>query len=75
MAEHTLWDHIVDLKPGTHPKFFLIYKLIEIKNQALKEFIKKNLKLGKIKLLMLSAKYLVLFTPKKNKKLQLYINY
>jgi len=42
---------------------------MEIKNQALKEFVKKNLKLGKIKPLMLLIGYPMLFTPKKNRKI------
>ena len=37
-------DYKIDLKLGTILKFFLIYKLIKIKNLALKEFIKENLK-------------------------------
>ena len=60
---------MIDLKPRTHPRFFSIYKLIKIKNQVFKEFIKENLNLGRIKLLTLLTGYLVLFTPKKNGKL------
>jgi len=52
-----------------------MYKLTKTKKQALKEFVKKNLKLGKIKLLQLSARYPMLFVLKKNKKLKLCINY
>ena len=62
------------LKPGTHPRFFPIYKFIETENQALKEFVKKNLRLKRIKPSTLSG-YLILFTPKKNGKLQLCIDY
>ena len=69
LAEHTLWHYAINLELGTHLKFFLIYKLIKIENQALKEFIKENLRPGKIKPSMLSVKYLILFTPKKNRKL------
>jgi len=70
-----LWNYEIDLKPGTSPKFFPTYKLTKIKKQALKEFIQKNLRLGKIKPLQLSAGYLVLFISKKSKKLRLCINY
>ena len=52
-----------------------MYKLMEIKNQALKEFIRENLRLKRIRPLILSAGYPVLFTPKKNGKLQLCIDY
>ena len=48
---------------------------MEIKNLALKEFIKENLRKGYIQPLQLLAKYLVLFIPKKNGKLRMYINY
>src|SRR6266702_6037148 len=75
LAEHVPWDHAVDLELGTHLKFFPTYKLTETKNQALKEFIQENLRLGRIRLSQSSAGYPVLFTPKKNGKLQLCINY
>ena len=29
LLKHTLQDYAINLKPGTSPKFFLIYKLIE----------------------------------------------
>ena len=48
---------------------------MEIENLALKEFIKENLRKGYIWLLKLLAGYLVLFIPKKNGKLRIYINY
>jgi len=60
---------VIDLKPGTHLRFFLIYKLTETENQILKDFVKENLRLGKIRPSILSAGYLVLFTLKKNGKL------
>ena len=42
-----------------------MYKLTEIKNLALQEFIKKNLRKGYIKPLQSLAGYPVLFIPKK----------
>ena len=75
MAEYTPWDYTINLEPGTHPRFFLTYKLIETKNQALKEFVRENLRLGRIRPSQSSAGYLVLFIPKKNGKLWLCINY
>ena len=48
---------------------------METENLALKEFIKENLRKGYIWLLKLLAGYLVLFIPKKNGKLRIYINY
>ena len=48
---------------------------MEIKNLALREFIKENLRKGYIQLLQSLAGYLVLFILKKNRKLRIYINY
>jgi len=56
-------------------RFFLIYKLIEIEHQALKEFMQENLRLRRIRLLQSLAGYLILFVLKKNGKLRLCIDY
>ena len=48
---------------------------METENLALKEFVKENLKKGYIQPLQSLAGYLVLFIPKKNGKLRMYINY
>ena len=48
LIEYILWDYKIDLKLKTIPKFFLIYKLTEIKNLTLKKFIKENLRKGYI---------------------------
>jgi len=39
LADYTLWDHEIDLKPKISPKFFPIYKLTKVEKQALKEFV------------------------------------
>ena len=51
LTKYILQDYEIELKPETVPKFYLIYKLMEIENLALQEFIKENLKKGYIKLL------------------------
>ena len=51
LTKHALWDYEIELKPGTSPKFFSIYKLIKTKKQAVKEFIRENLRLGRIRFL------------------------
>jgi hypothetical protein len=56
-------------------RFYLIYKLIKVKQQALKDFIKENLQLKRIRPSQSLTGYLVLFIPKKNRKLRIYINY
>ena len=62
---------------GISLKFFPMYKLTKVEKQALKEFVWKNLRLGRIRPLQLSARYPVLFIFKKKKsgKLRLCINY
>ena len=75
LVEYVLWDHEIDLKLGIILKFFLIYKLTETENLALREFIKENLRKGYIQLLQLLVGYLVLFILKKNGKLRICINY
>ena len=44
LIKHILQDYKIKLKPETVLKFYLIYKLMEIENLALQEFIKENLK-------------------------------
>ena len=48
LVKYILWDYKINLKLRIILKFFLIYKLTEIENLILKEFIKKNLKKGYI---------------------------
>ena len=48
LVKYILQDYKIELKLKTALKFYLIYKLMEIKNLALKEFIKENLKKGYI---------------------------
>jgi len=68
LAEYALWDHAIDLELRMYPRFFLMYKFTETKNQALKKFVKKNLKLRKIKPSTSLIKYPILFTPKKKQE-------
>ena len=46
--KYVLWDYKIKLKLKTVLKFYPIYKLTEIENLALQEFIKENLKKGYI---------------------------
>ncbi len=53
-----------------------IYKLLTKEQEVLKDFVKTNLKQGRIRPLILLVGYLVLFVKKKGtNKLRLYINY
>ena len=47
-TKHVLQNYKIKLKLRTTPKFYPIYKLMEIENLALQEFIKENLKKGYI---------------------------
>ena len=49
--------------------------MTKVKQQALKDFVRENLRLGRIRPSQSSAGYPVLFTPKKNGKLRLCIDY
>ena len=48
LIEYILWDYEINLKLRIILKFFPTYKLIEIENLALKEFVKENLRKGYI---------------------------
>ena len=48
LIKYILWDYKIDLKLGIILKFFLIYKLIETENLALRESVKENLRKGYI---------------------------
>jgi hypothetical protein len=43
LSEYALWDYIINLKPGIILRFYPIYKLIKVKQQALKDFIREIL--------------------------------
>ena len=48
LIKYILQNYKIELKLGTTLKFYPIYKLIEIENLALQEFVKKNLRKGYI---------------------------
>ena len=48
LVKYILWDYKIDLKLKIILKFFLIYKLMETENLALRKFIKENLRKGYI---------------------------
>ena len=75
LIQHQPWDYKIIFKLGTKLLFLSIYKNSEKELQTLKKQIDNSLKKGFIKLSQLSARFLVLFILKKNKKLRLYIDY
>ena len=48
LIKHILQDYEIELKLKTALKFYPIYKLTEIENLALQEFVRKNLRKGYI---------------------------
>ena len=48
LVKHIFQDYKIELKLRTALKFYLIYKLTEIENLALQEFVKENLRKGYI---------------------------
>ncbi|KAL2005298.1 hypothetical protein VTN00DRAFT_2508 [Thermoascus crustaceus] len=75
LPEHQPWDYKIPLKPGTQPVFKPIYPLSEKAHKVLQKYVEKNLKQGYIWHSTSPAEYPILFVPKKNRKLQLYMDY
>ena len=69
------WDHIIELKPGTQPGYFKIYPINQKERAILKDYINKNVKIGKIRKSKSKVGYLIFFVVKKDKGLRPYIDY
>ena len=75
LPKHRDWDHEILLKGGKKPTYEPIYALSETELKALREYLDKNLKKEFIRPFTSPARYLILFVPKKNRKLWLCVNY
>ena len=75
LPKHQLWDHKIPLEEGKSPPFGPIYQLSEKELKVLKEYIDDNLSKGFIKPSTSPAGSPVLFVPKKDGSLRLYIDY
>ena len=75
LPEYSQWDHEIPLQEGIQPKLHKVYRLNPEQRQALKDYIEENLRKGHIRASTSPAGYPILFIPKKNGKLQLYIDY
>lgn len=75
LPEHNIYDHEIPLQPGQQPKFSAIYGLNEKRLKALREYLDENLKKKYIQPSQSPTEYPILFIPKKNSKLQLYVDY
>jgi hypothetical protein len=61
--------------PSKKLKFHRIYPFNEIQLEALRKYLDENLKKDYIKLSISPIEYLILFVPKKNGELRLYVDY
>ena len=75
LAPHQDIDHAIDLKPGTELFFMRTYNLSPAELKVLEEYIEKALARGWIWESQSLAEAPVLFSPKKNGNLRLYVNY
>jgi hypothetical protein len=75
LSKYQPWDHEIPLKEGISLTVMPIYLLSERELEALRKYIEKNLIKGYIRFFKLSARYPILFVPKKNGKLRICVNY
>ncbi len=69
LPKHKLQDYKIVLQEGKKLTFRLLYQLLAIELNILKNYIKENLAKGFIRELKLLAGYLVFFALKKDSKL------
>ena len=75
LLEHGPFDHKINTIEGTKPTFRPIYQLSPKESDTLKEYIDENLQKGYIRASKLSAGYPIIFVPKKDRSLRLYVDY
>jgi hypothetical protein len=75
LPEHSSWDHEINLVEGATPPFGPIYPLNEKELGVLREYINKNLAVGKIRVSKSPAGSPILFVPKADNTLRLCVDY
>jgi hypothetical protein len=75
LLKYEKWNHEIVLEPRIKPTFELIYLLLAKELKVLKKYLDENLRKGYIRPSTFPAGYSLLFIPKKNGKLRLYIDY
>ena len=75
LPEYSPQDYEIKLKEGAQLKFFKIYYTNRQQNEELKKYLEENLKRGYIRPSISLAGYPILFIPKKDRKLRLYVDY
>ena len=67
--------HSINLVPGTEPPYGPLYPLSQSQLQKLRQYLNKNLLSGRVRHSSNPAGAPILFVPKKNGNLQLYMDY
>jgi len=75
LAPHCPYDLRIELEKDSHPLVGTIYSLSKFEQEALKEFIDKNLTNGFIHSTLFSYRVLVLFVKKKDRSLWLCVDF
>jgi hypothetical protein len=75
LPKYQKWDYKIELEEGKYPGFELIYRLLEKELAVLKKYINENMAKGFIRKSKSLAGYPVLFALKKDRTLQLCIDY
>ena len=75
LPQHRPQDHKISLIAKILPKIGPIYALFYTKLEILRNYLDKNLKKSFIQKVKTTAEFLILFIPKKDRKLRLYVNY
>jgi transposase InsO family protein len=75
LPPHRLYDHSIDLEPGTNPPYGPLYTLSEVELHTLSEWLEENLSKGFIRSSRSPAGSPVLFVKKKDGTLRLCVDY
>ena len=75
LPQYRSWNHKILLITEILFKIEPIYVLFHIELEILKNYLDKNLKKNFIQEIKIIVEFLILFIPKKDRKLRLYINY
>src|SRR5205809_7537433 len=69
------WDYTIELKLGIQLGYFKIYPINQKERAILKDYVDKNVKMGKIRKSKSEVEYLIFFIVKKDKRRRPYVDY
>ena len=75
LSQHKSWNHEISLMSKILSKIGPIYTLSYTELETLRSYLDKNLKKSFIREAKIIVEFSILFVPKKDKKLRLYVNY